>query len=128
MDIDDSLSETESTSTSSSGSSEQDSNSWSDEDTPSTEYSDDEGSRDSSGVSISEFSSDESGSEFGEEQQSNRMSTMCANLPEFHTLIYEGAKLTVLDSYLLLYQYALRYSLTKEAFSSLISLIAAHLL
>lgn len=48
-------------------------------------------------------------------------------LLEGRTPLYENAPLTILDSYLLLYQYALKNSLTKEAFSGLISLVAAHL-
>ena len=68
----------------------------------------------------------ESGSESGGQSQSN-LAILCTSLPEFYTPIYEGAQLTVLDSYLLLYQYALRHNLTKDAFSSLISLVVGHL-
>ena len=51
-----------------------------------------------------------------------------ASLSEFHTLLYEGAELSVLDSHLLLYQYALRHCLTKQAFMELISLVDTHVL
>ena len=49
-----------------------------------------------------------------------------ASLSEFHTPLYEGAELSVLDSHLLLYQYALRHCLTKQAFMELISLVDTH--
>ena len=45
----------------------------------------------------------------------------------FSEPLYTGAKLTVLDSYLLLYQFFLRHSLSKKAFSELITLISVHL-
>ena len=44
-----------------------------------------------------------------------------ASLSEFHTPLYEGAELSVLDSHLLLYQYALRHCLTKQAFMEIIN-------
>ena len=47
--------------------------------------------------------------------------------PVFPEPLYTGAKLTVLDSYLLLYQFFLRHSLSKKAFSELITLISVHL-
>ncbi len=49
-----------------------------------------------------------------------------ASLAEFHTPLYEGAELSILDSHLLLYQYALRHCLTKQAFMELISLVDTH--
>ena len=49
-----------------------------------------------------------------------------ASLSEFYTPLYEGAELSVLDSHLLLYQYALRHCLTKQAFMELISLVDTH--
>ena len=48
------------------------------------------------------------------------------SLEEFHTPLYEGAELSVLDSHLLLYQYALRHCITKQAFMELISLVDTH--
>ena len=45
----------------------------------------------------------------------------------FHRPLYEGAKLTVFESYLHLMQYSLRHGLTKQASSDLLSLIAKHL-
>ena len=45
----------------------------------------------------------------------------------FSEPLYTGAKLTVLDSYLLLYQFFLRHFLSKKAFSELITLISVHL-
>lgn len=47
--------------------------------------------------------------------------------PESEQLLYDGADLTVMDSYLLLYQFSLRHCLTKQAFSELISLVDTHL-
>ncbi len=42
------------------------------------------------------------------------------------TMLYEGADLTEFDSHLLLFQFALRHSLTKKAFSELLDLVAVH--
>ena len=49
-----------------------------------------------------------------------------SKLLEFHTPLYEGADLTILDSYLMLYQFALRHCITDTAFSELISLVDTH--
>ena len=41
--------------------------------------------------------------------------------------LYEGANLSVLDSYFQLMQFSLRHSLTKQAFSDLLNLVCLHL-
>jgi hypothetical protein len=41
--------------------------------------------------------------------------------------LYEGAKLSILDSYFQLMQFSLRHSLTKQAFSDLLNVICLHL-
>ena len=41
--------------------------------------------------------------------------------------LYEGANLSVLDSYLQLMQFSLRHSLTKQAFDDLLNVISLHL-
>ena len=46
---------------------------------------------------------------------------------EFATLLYNGADLTVLESFLLLYQFALRHGISKQALSDLVSLLNIHL-
>ena len=57
----------------------------------------------------------------------DRPASKLSKLKEFHTPLYEGADLTILDSYLLLYQYSLRHCITQTAFSELISLVDTHL-
>ena len=47
--------------------------------------------------------------------------------PELLNPVYSGASLSMLDSYLLLLQYALRHRLNKKAFSELLKLVGAHL-
>ena len=42
-------------------------------------------------------------------------------------LLYDGAVITILESHMLLLQYALRHSLTAKAFSELLTLVSAHL-
>lgn len=51
----------------------------------------------------------------------------CIDLPEYSTPLYQGADISVLDSYLLLYKFALRHTLTKKAFSELIGIVSTHL-
>ena len=51
----------------------------------------------------------------------------CTGLKEFSTPLYPNAEITVLDSYLLLYDFALRHCLTKQAFTDLIKLVSVHL-
>ena len=41
--------------------------------------------------------------------------------------LYEGADVSIFDSHLLLFEFAIRHSLTKKAFSELIDLVATHL-
>ena len=69
-------------------------------------------------------SSDEESEDTG---STNKLKRFCSALPEFTTSLYQGADLSVLDSYILLYEYALRHSLTKQAFAELISLVSVHL-
>ena len=47
--------------------------------------------------------------------------------PEFTTLLYDGSDLTVLESYLVLYQFALRHGISKQALTDLVSLVNIHL-
>ena len=114
-------------------------------------YSEDESSDDSSGtdeftsaLSIDSEISDASGSEsvpnsstttdITESDSSSDISELSdastnklSKLLEFHTPLYEGADLTIMDSYLMLYQFALRHCITDTAFSELISLVDTHL-
>ena len=46
---------------------------------------------------------------------------------EFTSFLYDGADLTVLESYLLLYQFALRHGISKQALTDLVSLLNVHL-
>ena len=46
---------------------------------------------------------------------------------EFTTLLYDGADITILESYLLLYQFALRHGMSKQALTDLVSLLNVHL-
>jgi len=80
----------------------------------------------SPGESSETLSSSESGSKgHGEGPQSSRL---LSGLPPFcKEPLYEGADLTILDSFILHYQFALRHSLTKQAFSELIELVSAHI-
>ena len=43
------------------------------------------------------------------------------------TPLYDGARINVIDSYILMLQYALKHSLTKKAFEKLIKLISVNL-
>ena len=47
--------------------------------------------------------------------------------PELSRPLYDGAPFSVLDSYLLLLQYAVRISLTQKVFSELLQIVNAHL-
>ena len=48
-------------------------------------------------------------------------------LAEFRVPLYDSANITILESYLLLYQFALRHSLSKKALSDLLSVLNVHL-
>ena len=50
-----------------------------------------------------------------------------SSMKEFHTPLYDDAELSVLDSHLLMYQYALRHCITTQAFTELISLVETHM-
>ena len=83
-----------------------------------------EGSSDDSVLSSSTWSTKSGSSSVSE---CDRPASKLSKLKEFHTPLYEGADLTVLDdSYLLLYQFSLRHCITQTAFSELISLVDTH--
>ena len=71
-------------------------------------------------------------SEEGNKQREQKDRPQCSRLlsvipPSYYEPLYEGADLTILDSYILHYEFALRHRLTKQAFSELIGLVSAHL-
>lgn len=45
----------------------------------------------------------------------------------FSSVLYEGADITIFESYFLLFQFAVRHSLTGKAFSELLQLIGVHI-
>lgn len=47
--------------------------------------------------------------------------------PSYYEPLYEGADLTILDSYILHYEFVLQHRLTKQVFSELIRLVSANL-
>lgn len=55
------------------------------------------------------------------------LSVLNSGLEEYETPLFEGSQVTVFDSYLLLYQFSLKHSLTKLAFQELIDLVNLHL-
>ena len=81
----------------------------------SSESSSLESSSDSSGLSVSE-------SDGHSYDSSSRPSSNGLLEP-----LYSGSSLSVMDSYLLLYTFFLRHSLSKKAFAELIHLVSAHL-
>ena len=93
------------------------------DDSTSASSSDSEGSSDESVLSSSTWTT-ESGS--SSDSECDRRASKLSKLKEFHTPLYEGADLTILDSYLLLYQFSLRHCITQTAFSELISLVDTH--
>ena len=56
-----------------------------------------------------------------------KLRSLCKSLLESKTPLYPESQVTILDSYILLYEYALRHSLTKEAFKELIQLVTVHM-
>lgn len=68
----------------------------------------------------------EEGSE-SDEASPGSSKVMSSHVKEIDIPLYDGAELSVFDSYLLLYQYAIRHSITQKAFSELITLVSAHL-
>ena len=50
-----------------------------------------------------------------------------SSMKEFHTPLYDDAELSVLDSHLLMYQYALRHCITTQAFTELVRLVETHM-
>lgn len=77
-----------------------------------------------SGSTATDITESESSSDISE--LSNASTNKLSKLLEFHTPLYEGADLTILDSYLMLYHFALRHCITDTAFSELISLVDTH--
>ena len=63
---------------------------------------------------------------YSSEEEDETISNESSN-DEMYQPVYPGAELTVLESYLLLFQYSLRHSLTKKAFSELLEVVGAHL-
>ena len=83
----------------------------------------------SSESSSLESSSDSSGSSESE-SESDGHSYDSSSRPSSNGLLeplYSGSSLSVMDSYLLLYTFFLRHSLSKKAFAELIRLVSAHL-
>ena len=58
---------------------------------------------------------------------SDDMDCRLATIISVKTKLYESADVTVFESYLLAFQYAIRHRLTKTAFTELLQLIAVHL-
>lgn len=108
-------------------------------DLPSTDESMETRSETDSGGYATDSSSecDLNSDSFEYDSNSDRENTNCGSTPiqpgafnlppQYFDSIYEGADLTVIDSYILLFQYSLRHSLTKKAFSELIQLVSVHL-
>ena len=63
----------------------------------------------------------------GGEDKPYKLTALYKSLIESKTPLYPGSEVTILDSYILLYEYALRHKLTKEAFSELLQLVSVHL-
>ena len=84
----------------------------------------------SSVVSESEFDTD---SETEDEEMASSSDSELQELDDVEhdgselTPLYDGARISVIDSYILMLQYALKHSLTKKAFEELIKLISVHL-
>ena len=105
------------------------------------ESEDDEGSMTSSSASStfctsssSSFSSSPSSSNDTDKQscvssddEHSKLGSLCKSLLESKTPLYPDSQVTILDSYILLYEYSLRHSLTKEAFKELLQLITIHM-
>ena len=62
---------------------------------------------------------------YSSEEEDETISNESSN-DEMYQPVYPGAELTVLESYLLLFQYSLRHSLTKKAFSELLEVVFAN--
>ena len=60
----------------------------------------------------------------GGEDEPYKLTALYKSLIESKTPLYPGSEVTILDSYILLYEYALRL---KEAFSELLQLVSVHL-
>lgn len=84
-------------------------------------------SSESSSKLNSDTSSDSSEAEHTTTDQEVINSIIPGLSSEYFTPLYDSADITVIDSYLMLFQYSLRHSLTKKAFSELIQLVSVHL-
>ena len=69
---------------------------------------------------------------FEYEDEVEALSSQDCNQPTFqlpavdNTALYQGARLTVFQSHLLIFQYAVRHSLTTKAFMELLQLLSLH--
>lgn len=78
------------------------------------------------------YSQDDSSGSSGDDTSESSTSTLSDD-PEpdlanrFHQPLYDGAPLTLLESYYQLMQFCLQHSLTKRAFSGLLNLVNLHL-
>ena len=104
------------------------------------ESEDDEGSMTSSSASSTfctssslSFSSSPSSSSdtdqscVSSDDEHSKLGSLCKSLLENKTPLYPDSQVTILDSYILLYEYSLQHSLTKEAFKELLQLITIHM-
>ena len=81
----------------------------------------------SSSSFTSSLSSDTDQSSMTSDDEPCKLRSLCKSLLESKTPLYPESQVSVLDSYILLYEYALRHSLTKEAFKELIQLVTVHM-
>jgi hypothetical protein len=81
----------------------------------------------SSSPFTSSSSSDTDHSSMSSDDEPCKLKSLCKSLLESKTPLYPESQVSVLDSYILLYEYALRHSLTKEAFKELIELVTVHM-
>lgn len=79
----------------------------------------------STSLATTDGSEDQSSS--SSDDETYKLRSLYKSLLESKTPLYPGSDVTILDSYILLYEYALRHSLTKEAFKELIQLVTVHM-
>ena len=77
--------------------------------------------------SIFSMDSDTDQSTASSDNESFKLRSLYKSLFESKTPLYPGSDITILDSYILLYEYSLRHSLTKEAFKELLQLVTVHM-
>ena len=109
--------------------SEADMNVYSSDETSSTFNSGSSDETSSSSISSeSECDTDDSETSATDPAELNHDEYEChLSMKEFHTPLYDDAELSVLDSHLRMYQYALRHCITTQAFTELISLVETHM-